>query len=83
MTKEINIEEELCPDNGKLIIKDGYASTTILDEELDPIHCGFNGDDCVNINTDELSYLVLSKSNLSTLLDLIDQADEYYENEGT
>ena len=56
--------------------------TTICDIEGDPLNCKFNYDDCVQIDTKEYSYITLSKSNLYKLIELIEESDEVYENQG-
>lgn len=80
-SNEIDIEKALLPKNGMLVIKDKLASAQILDAELDIIDCTFNNDYCVQINTSNLSYITLSIDNLYKLADLIDQAQEHYDEE--
>lgn len=76
MKKEIRIEDELFPHNSKLIEhEDSTITATIIDAELDPIECIFHGDECVELNTKDLTYLCLTKENLKTLLRLISEAE--------
>ena len=74
----MSFEKELLPNNGKLKIKKGLATAQLLDEEQDIIDCHFNGDGCVHIDTENYTYLTLSRENLETLLMLIDKAEDYY-----
>jgi len=78
--KKINLKEMLESQPDKLHTNGILATATILDAELDEIECTFNNDMCVEINTKELSYITLTIQNLYTLIDLIEEADEYYEN---
>lgn len=43
----------------------------ILDDELDVLRCRFNGDDCVEINTEPYTYITLSIEHLKKLIKLI------------
>jgi hypothetical protein len=70
--KEINIEKELFPESNVLI--DNYRMQ-IVDAELDPVDCMFNGDGCVTINTDGLQWVTLSVENLQSLMDAIEEVD--------
>tara|TARA_Y100000385_G_scaffold256660_1_gene283280 strand:+ start:366 stop:629 length:264 start_codon:yes stop_codon:yes gene_type:complete len=78
-----NIEDLLFPNNRKLIInkEEDCLETCIVDIEIDPIDCTFIGDGCIKINTEDLTYIMLDFNNLYDMLDLIDQADSYYEKE--
>ena len=78
--KKINLKEMLAPQADKLQTNGIIATATILDAELDEIECTFNNDMCVEINTEELKYITLTIENLYTLINLIEEADEYYEN---
>lgn len=70
-----DFRDEICSNRNELI-KDGEELTaTILDAEWDPIKCSFNGDGCVTINTEELSYICLTPENLENLLELIFEAE--------
>jgi len=74
-----NIEDEMFPENNKLIIdSEGTAKALIVDEELDPIECVFNNDNCVQLNTEGYSYLTLSVDNLQQLIKLITKAEKHY-----
>jgi hypothetical protein len=71
--------EKVYPKNGKLLVdKEGTIHTTIIDEEIDGIECKFNYDGCVEINTENYSYLTLSVENLIQLVELIQKADNMY-----
>lgn len=75
----MNIEEVLFPNSGKLLIIEGMPCATVVDEELDPFHCSFVDTDLVEITTENISYLVLSKGHLEKLLKLMDEANKYHE----
>lgn len=66
----------------KDFIKDeeNNLSAIILDAEGDEIECKFNYDNCVEINTQELSYIILTLENLYDLIDLLECSEEYYNN---
>jgi hypothetical protein len=73
--KVLDLEKKLSPDCFKLKIdSEGYISSTIIDVELDPIQVSFGNDDCVDINTDGLSYIILSERHLMNLIDMIRKA---------
>jgi len=78
-----NVEDLLFPNNRKLILnkEEDCLETCIVDAEIDPINCTLIGDGCININTEDLTYIILDFHNLYDMLDLIDQADSYYEKE--
>ena len=78
---EIDIEKALFPNSGKLIKKNGIFIAQIVDAELDPIDCVFNGDDAVEIDTSELQYITLTRENLEMLLDFIDEVEHQSEQE--
>ena len=75
----MNIEKIILPENGKLIIKDKTASVKILDAELDILNCSFHYDECVRIETDKYSYITLTWENLENLMQLIGEAEYYYD----
>lgn len=78
------LEKALYPDvdMGKLKRdKEGTFSTTIIDDELDPIDCTFNHDNGVHINTEQYTYLSLSRKNLVQLLKMIDHTEKVYSSE--
>jgi translation elongation factor P/translation initiation factor 5A len=79
--KEIDIEEVLCENNGK-IVKDenGLPTAQIVDDELDVFDCAFNGDGFVTIDTENYSYITLSAQKLHELLYLLQEAEEILEN---
>lgn len=74
-----NKADMLYPKANKLQTNGSEVTAVILDEELDPIHCKFNYDDCVEIDSSELTYISLSQDNLQTLSRLIKEAEEYFE----
>jgi len=78
-----NIEDLLFPNNRKLILnkEEDCLETCIVDIEIDPINCTLIGDGCIKINTEDLTYIMLDFNNLYDMLDLIDEADSYYEKE--
>ena len=57
---------------------DGAYCIDIIDEELDIIQCRFDNDGCVNINTEDYSYITLSEENIIRLLELIQETEELY-----
>jgi hypothetical protein len=75
----MSIEEDMFPGNGKIVINNGEVTALILDEEIDPIECLFNNDDCVQLNTKDYEYITLSVDNLEDLIRLIGEAGEAYE----
>lgn len=74
-----NIEDVICPNNGQLKMKGEKITAQIVDAELDVYKCNFNNDDCVEINTKKYNSIVLSIENLYELIDLIEQAQEKYQ----
>jgi len=74
----INIEDDLLPENGKLIFKDELATAKLLDAELDELKLSFQNDGCVDIDVSSLSYVKLSIDNLEDLIRLIYEAEEKY-----
>tara|TARA_R110000796_G_scaffold74450_3_gene167526 strand:- start:255 stop:512 length:258 start_codon:yes stop_codon:yes gene_type:complete len=68
----------LSPDHSKLIINGEEITSTIFDEELDPLKCEFHNDNCVYINTDDYSYITLSIDNLYELIDMISDSEAKY-----
>jgi len=72
MSKEINIEKELFPESNTLIYN---YRMKIVDAELDPIYCKFNGDRCVEMDTEKLTYITLTRINLQVLMDAIDEVE--------
>jgi hypothetical protein len=55
--------------------KDGTIKTKIIDAEVDVIKCKFNYDGCVELDTDDYTYITLSKANLQDLIDSIDKVE--------
>lgn len=78
--KKIDIQKMICPEVDTLQINGHEATAIILDAELDKVDCTFNNDMCVQLNTEELSYITLTIENLYTLIQLIEEADEHYQN---
>lgn len=74
----MDIEKKLFKTSNKLIWDKDCATATIIDNELDPIHCNFNNDNCVGINTNDYSYITLSIENLYKLIDMIRQSHRIY-----
>jgi hypothetical protein len=58
--------------------KDGTLTENILDAESDVIKCKFNNDGCVELDTDDYSFITLSVSNLYELIELIEKAEKKY-----
>ena len=84
MAKEKNVLteflEKLYPRNGELQVDEqGSIHTIIVDEETDGFKCKFNYDGCVEIDTDEYSYIVLNANALRHLANLIEEADRIYD----
>ena len=75
--KKQDFREEIAPNRDKLIVNGKNLNATILDAELDPIRCSFNGDGCVRLDTSELSFIYLTLENLEILQDLIFEAEIY------
>jgi len=73
-----NIEKILFPKSNRLVKKSGTYFAQIVDAELDPIQCTFNYDNCVELNVDGYEYITLTKENLETLLNLIDESNQRY-----
>ena len=68
--------ETICPKEGLLqkvydeSDKDNFHfKMNLMDEELDLIPCTFNGDECVTIDTEGLTYIALSEENLLIMLE--------------
>ncbi len=65
----MDIEKKLFPDSNKIIREDDYFKIQIIDAELDPVNVVIDADGDFFINTNEYSYLKLTKQNLMVLLD--------------
>ena len=75
----MNIVKILVPDAYKLKKqKDGTFTSVIVDEEIDPFNVKFIGDECIEIDTDEMAYITLSINNLYQIIDLIEAAEYKY-----
>lgn len=79
MGKKINIEKELCENVGVLQTENETATAQLLDAELDVLECKFNNDMCVEIDTQNLTYITLTLRNLDDLRELIYEAEKHYE----
>lgn len=74
----MNIEKKLFPEANELQIVGGEAKAKIIDAEIDPIDCEFHYDGCVHMDTKEYTYLTLTRENLETLIELIDESELFY-----
>ena len=75
----MNIVNVLVPNAYKLKKgKDGILKSIIVDEEIDPFNVKFIGDECIEIDTDEMAYITLSINNLYQIIDLIEAAEYKY-----
>ena len=72
-----DFRDELCKNRDELIVNGEDLTATIFDAELDPIQCSFEGDGCVKLDTEELSFIYLTPENLEVLKDLIIKAEIY------
>ena len=80
MPKEIDIAKALHPESNELKTdKHGNITAVIVDEELDAYECQFNYDGCVQVNTKGYDWITLSKENLIRLIEMIDDAEEQYD----
>lgn len=83
----MNIDKKLHGKNiNKLLFKKSKefkggkeVTAIIIDQELDAIECTFSNDMCVAINTEGLSYIVLSYRNLEILHKLIGESEAYFD----
>jgi hypothetical protein len=74
--KNIEIEKIFNPEINVLKECDGVYEVTISDAELDELKCTYNGDDCVQIDTDELTYIILTRENLNLLKKYLDKVEK-------
>ena len=75
----MNLDKTLHPESGKLFIDDeGIAYAQIVDAELDSFVCLFNGNGCVQVNTEHEDWVTLTPQNLDLLQDLINEAEQHY-----
>lgn len=65
--------------NKLLMDEDGGLTANIIDEEGDPLECTFNHDNCVQIDTEKLGYIVLHNTTLEILSNLISDAEDIYD----
>ena len=72
------LEKKLYPNCYELNREEEFISTTILDEELDPIKLIFNYDRCVQIETKDLEYIILSVRHLENLISLIKESENMF-----
>ena len=75
----IDVDNELCPNEFDLNIKDDIITTQFLDPELDEFKCEFGNDGCVKIDTSGYDHLYLSTHTLSKLKELIIEAESIYD----
>lgn len=75
---KVDLEKSFCPKHGKLDKSEETLKAQIVDAELDVLDCVFNGDDSVEIKTENLTYISLTTENLKTLIRLIQQAEIHY-----
>lgn len=73
-----DIEDLFYPEHNQLIITDEDVTATIIDAEIDPIECKFNNDYCIELNTEELTYITLTVSNLERMIELIYEAQDHF-----
>ncbi len=76
--KKQDFREEIAPNRDELIVNGENLNATILDSEWDPIKCSFDGDGCVRLDTEELSFIYLTPENLKVLQNLIFEAEIYF-----
>lgn len=72
--------EYICPNEGELQQEGHALYAELIDEELDPFRVDFNYDVCATIDTENLSYLVLSIENLRDMISLIEESEDIYKN---
>lgn len=72
-----DFRDELCKNRDELIVNGEDLTATIFDAELDTIQCSFEGDGCVKLDTEELSFIYLTPENLEVLKNLIIKAEIY------
>lgn len=75
----MDIEKKMYPLSGQLKTKKGIATATIIDVELDAYECVFNNAECVEINTEGMSHILLDLKSLQTLKRLILESKKYYD----
>lgn len=76
-----NIYEKLQSDtifNLLLMDDEGGLRANFVDEEGDLIECDFNNDDCITLNTENLTYMVLDRWVLERMIKLIDESTSIY-----
>lgn len=77
MKKQKDFFEMICPEEGSLRkVYDGWEMN-LLDAEADPFVCKFHGGDCVEIDTEDSTYIVLTRHNLECLLYSLNKIDKY------
>jgi len=76
---EVENNEECLVEMLSLVEMDGETlKATVVDGEGDKLSCELLNDECVNVDTRDYSYMVLSENTLHEMLYLIDKAREYY-----
>lgn len=61
-----------------LMDDEGGLRANFVDEEGDLIECDFNNDDCITLNTENLTYMVLDRWVLERMIKLIDESTSIY-----
>lgn len=69
--------------SGDLELNTDRMSATLLDESLSELKCEFYDIQCVYIDVSESDILCLSKSDIFRILDLIEEANELFEEQPT
>jgi hypothetical protein len=73
----MNIREVLVPDAYKLFLtEEGEVESVIVDQELDPFNVVMGGDNCIQIYSGDMDYIILSIEDLQGLIKLIRKADK-------
>ena len=73
----MNIREVLVPDAYKLFLtEEGKVESVIVDQELDPFNVVMGGDNCIQIYSGDMDYIILSIEDLQGLIKLIRKADK-------
>jgi hypothetical protein len=72
-------EKTINADANKLMLVNREIKAVIIDAELDQIECEFHYDECVQINTEHLTYITLTISNLKTLISLIKKSEKMFD----
>jgi|TARA_R110000822_G_scaffold80191_2_gene191231 hypothetical protein len=73
--KDGNVEDFMFPGHGVILVEGEKVTATIIDAELDPVKCTFNGDECVQLDTSGYTHLTLTWDNLKELIKLTSKAE--------